>query len=215
MRYIKYLAIVLIITGIASSYFYFSHSINFIKKSSATIISNLQEIREIDKFYTGIYHIPLIDLERGYLKRDMIKEGVKAYFNPFTLYEKGRRLINDEPLIQGDEGKNVVKGCCSKKYEVAVGYDHLMKILENESLIENICKGDSSKLPEPEILAVNCKSTTTLGKYDSTGACYAWDSNEEQRKKIIRQVMKDYGILKQVEQRGKESLKNLITAFCL
>lgn len=133
---------------------------------------------------------------------------------PWELFEKGRRYLNNEALIQGDEGRAVIKGCCAKKYEVAFGYDHLMSIFENQDMITNICGGNLSSLPNPEILAINCKSTQSFGSYDSRGACYGWDSNDAQRKSLIRKVMKEDGILDKVNERGKDALKKLLIAFC-
>lgn len=212
MRYIFIAIAIVILAGAAASFHYLKNAVSIERQSATTIISSLQKTRDVDKLYTGIYHIPVIDFEKGYLKRDMVKEGLRMGTGPLVLIDKGMKLFNNQPLM--DENKLKVKGCCTKKYEVAFGYDHLMDILGNESLIGDICQGETSHLPDPQILAVNCKSTVSHGKYTSSGACYGWDSNDGERKRIIQQVMTEDGILPQVNSRAKEALKNLLLAFC-
>lgn len=213
MKYLKWLVLLLVLAVAAICIYFVKNPMNIERQSITTIISSLQKTKELDKLYTGVYHIPVIDIAKGYLKRDMLKEGIKC-INPFKLIEKGKRFLDNESLMKGDEGRAIVKGCCSKKYEVAVGYDHLLQILENETMIENACKGNISALPDPQILAVNCKSTSSYGKYDSSGECYSWDSDHARRQDILSKVMASDGILEQVNTRGKESLKNLLMAFC-
>lgn len=212
MKKIVAFAILILALG-AGAYWALNTMVSIPKKSASTIISSLQKTKDIDKLYTGTYLIPVIDLERGILKRDYVKEGVKM-FNPLKMAEKAMRLIDNKPAINEDEVKKVVKGCCFKKYEVAVGYDNLMQILNNEEYINAACKGNLSALPNPQILAVNCRSTQSQGKYDSSGSCYGWDSNAATRKAVITKAMKEEGILEKVSARGKESLKNFLSAFC-
>lgn len=213
MKKILVLAILVLSLG-AGAYWTFTSMASIPKKSVSTIISSLQKTKDIDKLYTGTYLIPVIDIERGILKRDYVKEGVTTWFNPVKMAEKAMRLIEDKPVINEAEAKRVVKGCCFKKYEVAVGYDHLMQLLNNEEYINAACKGNLSALPAPQILAVNCRSTESRGKYDSSGQCYGWDSNDATRKSVIRKAMQEEGILEKVSDRGKESLKNFLSAFC-
>lgn len=214
MKYVKYLIIFGLIatTGVAA--WQFRHFFHLERKSATAILFSLQKTKGIDRLYTGIYHIPIMDLHTGYLKRDVLNEGIKTYFNPVKQFEKIRRFVKDEPLLQGNEARNVVTGCCSKKYEVAIGYDHLLQLLQDEALVTEICSGNLAKLPEPEILAVNCKSTTVFGKYDSSGACYTWDSDEKLRKQIIHDTMQADDVLASINSRGKDALKNFIIAFC-
>lgn len=213
MKKIAILAILVLAAGVGA-YWALNGMVSIPKKSVSTIISSLQKTKDIDKLYTGVYLIPVIDLERGILKRDALKEGVKTYLNPFKLAEKAQRFLDDKPLVNETEAKQVVKGCCYKKYEVAVGYDNLMQILNNDEYINAACKGNLSALPSPQILAVNCRSTEAQGKYDSSGSCYGWDSNDATRKKIIIQAMEEEGILEKISSRGKDSLKNFLSAFC-
>lgn len=213
MKKIALFALILIGLGVGA-YFAINGMVSIPKKSVSTIISSLQKTKDIDKLYTGVYLIPVIDLERGVLKRDALKEGVKTYFNPFKLAEKAQRFFDDKPLVNETEAKQVVKGCCYKKYEVAVGYNNLMRILNNDEYISAVCKGNLSTLPDPQILAVNCISTEAQGKYDSSGSCYGWDSNDLTRKKIISKAMEEEGILGKITSRGKDSLRNFLSAFC-
>lgn len=213
MKKILLLAILVLALG-AGAYWTFSSMVSIPKQSVSTIISSLQKTKDIDKLYTGTYLIPVIDLERGILKRDLVKEGVSTWFNPLKMAEKAKRFIDDKPIINEEEAKRVVKGCCFKKYEVAVGYDNLMQLLNTEEYINAACKGNLNGLPDPQILAVNCRSTEAQGKYDSSGSCYGWDSNDATRKTVITKVMEEEGILGKVSARGKESLKNFLSAFC-
>lgn len=214
MKYLKYIIVLAIVAIIGAAAWRFTHFTPLERKSATSILSSLQNTRGIERLYTGIYHMPIMDLRNGYLKRDIVTEGVKLYFNPFRQVEAIRRLIRDEPFFQGDEAKIVVTGCCSKKYEVAFGYDNLLKLLQDETLIQEVCAGNTASLPEPEILAVNCKSTAVYGKYDSSGNCYTWDSDEALRKRIIRQALKDDDVLPAINGRGREALKNFVGAFC-
>lgn len=213
MKKVLVLAILVLALGVGA-YGTFSSMVSIPKKSASTIISSLQKTKDIEKLYTGTYLIPVIDFKWGILKRDYVKEGVSTWFNPFKMAEKAKRFIDDQPIINEEEAKRVVKGCCFKKYEVAVGYDDLMQILNNEEYIRAACKGDLNALPNPQILAVNCRSTEAQGKYDSSGSCYGWDSNDATRKIVITKAMEEEGISGKVSARGKESLKNFLSAFC-
>lgn len=211
----KYAILALLAVAIcAGAYWASTRMVSLPKKSASTLISSLQKTKDIDKLYTGVYLIPVIDLERGVLKRDAIKEGVKTYLNPLKLAEKTQRLFDDKPLVKESEAKQVVKGCCYKKYEVAVGYDNLMQILSNDEYVLAACSSNLDRLPPPQILAVNCRSTESKGKYDSSGSCYGWDSDDATRKKVITKVMNEEGIEGKIISRGKESLKNFLSAFC-
>lgn len=218
MKKILVLAILVLSLG-AGAYWTFTSMASIPKKSVSTIISSLQKTKDIDKLYTGTYLIPVIDEEWGLLKRDYVKEGARILFTPMEMVGKTMRLIQGKPVINEAEAKRiaqllVVKGYCFKKYEVAVGYDHLMQLLNNEEYINAACKGNLSALPAPQILAVNCRSTESRGKYDSSGQCYGWDSNDATRKSVITKAMQEEGILEKVSDRGKESLKNFLSAFC-
>lgn len=215
MKMMKYVILALLAVAIgAGAYWASTIMVSLPKESSSTLISSLQKTKDIDKLYTGVYLIPVIDLERGILKRDAIKEGVKTYLNPLKLAEKAQRLFEDKPLVKESEAKQVVKGCCYKKYEVAVGYDNLMQILSNDEYVLAACNSNLDRLPPPQILAVNCRSTESKGKYDSSGSCYGWDSDDATRKKVITKVMNEEGIEGKITSRGKESLKNFLSAFC-
>lgn len=169
------------------------------KKSASTIICSLQEKREIDKFYTGKYLIPVLEESRGPLKRDMAKSVITGAWN----------------LLAGktseEETRLVVKGYCLRMYEVSFGYDNLMQILENQDYLDAARSGNLAALPSPQILAVNGQKREIQGNY--SGFCVAWDSNEALRKRIILKTMEEEGILQSVTQRGREYLANLLSAF--
>lgn len=150
----------------------------------------LQETRDVDKLYTGVYLIPVLDRQYGELKRDVITN----FFR--------------------DEKKEVVKAYCIKKYEVSMGYDNITALLSDQELIHNVCTGRTEKLPEPQILAVNSQSGPSTSKYSSDGQCHRWDKDKELRNNVIRAEMQNSKILEQINKRGRESLKSLASLFC-
>ena len=216
------LPLVVIAALIAGDWYYMGNFFHIERNSTTEIISSLQKTREIDKLYTGVYYIPIIDVEMGFLKRDIIKEGLIEglktqipIYGLFKIYEQGKKFMNDQPVLDIDKNKEVIIGTCTKRYEVAVGYDHLLKMMEDRDFIAEICSGDFKNLPEPEILAVNSASVDVLGKYDSSGACFKWDSQPEVRKKLILTSIHEDGLLKQIMETGKTALKNIISPLCV
>ncbi len=150
----------------------------------------LLETREIDRLYTGVYLIPVLDRQYGELKRDVIT-------NFFS-----------------DEKKEVVKAYCIKKYEVSMGYDNITDLLNDQEFLHNVCTGRTDNLPEPQILTVNAQSGSSTSKYSSDGQCHRWDKDKELRNNVIRAEMHNSKILDQVNKRGRESLKSLVSPFC-
>lgn len=158
-------------------------------KPHASIAFALQKTKDIDKLYTGVYLVPVVDLQWGTLKRDTWK-----IFS---------------------EDKEVVKAYCLKKYEVYVGYDNITDLLSDQKLIENVCTGRTDKLPEPQILAVKpLPGSGPSAKYDVNGPCYKWDSNERQRKDILMTTMHNGSNLEKINKHGRASLKSLASLFC-
>lgn len=188
----KSLIICLIIACIAAAAVYEKDRLfQFLNPKPHTSIEvAFQKTKEIDKLYTGVYLIPVLDLQMGTLKRDMLT-------NLFS-----------------DNEKKVVKAYCVKKYEVSVGYDDLTAILSDKEVIKNACAGNTDKLPDPQILAVNTRETTATKNYKGDGMCYRLDSLEEQRRNVIRTAMQDAHILENINERGRESLKTLASIFC-
>ncbi len=183
----RIIAIIILVAAGCGGYWLY----NATKKVSVTNFQVvLQETREIDKLYTGVYLVPVLDLQYGELKRDKI-------LNFFS-----------------DEKKEVVKAYCIKKYEVYVGYDNLTELLSDKEVIKNACSNKIDSLPEPQILATNSLSGPTSGNYTSDGLCYRWDSDKKQRNDVIRVEMHNSKILDQVNKRGRESLKSLASVFC-
>ena len=188
---------VLIIGGIL----FFMHNPSKPKTVVSTSVV-LQKTKEIDKLYTGVYIIPAIDRKYGYRKRDL-----PSHF--LNQAKEWAGLGNG-----GDEQKKVIKGYCKKRYEVSVGYDNISELLSNKELIDNACHGRSEKLPNPQILAVNCRNTEARGDYSGNDMCYRWDVDEKMRKSLLLAEMKNNKIIDKVNKRGRESLKTLATIFC-
>ncbi len=160
----------------------------FFPKPYTSIALSLQKTKEIDKLYTGVYLIPVVDLQWGTIKRDKWK------------------IFSDD--------NEVVKEYCLRKYEVSVGYDNLTALLSDQVLIDNACHGRTDKLPDPQILAVNPKERKPSRNYNPNGPCYSWDSNERQRKELLMTTMHNASNLEHINKHGRESLKALASIFC-
>ena len=184
-------ALAIVILAAAGCYFFFRTTV---PKVSMSVI--LQETKEIDKLYTGVYIIPAIDVNYGTLKRDKPKEFLHKTLGLFS------------------EADQVVKGYCTKRYEVAVGYDNVMALLSDKEIIARACSNKVDELPDPEILAANSHHNKVEGDYDGGGLCYRWDQNEDLRKAKILEEMRRNNIIGQVNKRGRESLKTLASIFC-
>ena len=145
----------------------------------------------------------------------MVKDLAQKIIHPSEMWTWAKNgFENGSDETESNDGKKVVKGYCLKKYEVSVGYDNITELFGNQEVITAICGGDKNSLPQPQILAVNCKCTDIQGDYTTQGACYQWDSNEALRKEIILTRMENDGILQKVTERGKESLKNFMSILC-
>ena len=160
------------------------HRLKSNPKIKVSISHVFQKTKEIDKLYTGVYIIPALDKKYGFLKRDILNH------------------------------KEVVKGYCKKRYEVFVGYEKISELLGHKEVIDNACHGRTDNLPNPQILAVNCRNTEVRGDYSGDGICYSWDVDEETRREEILVQMKTDNIFGKVNKRGRESLKTLATIFC-
>ncbi len=180
--------IVFILVGAAATYGGYRLYCFLYPKPHTSISFALQKTKEIDKLYTGVYLVPVLDLQWGTLKRDLWKVF--------------------------DEDKDVVKEYCLRKYEVSVGYDNITALLSDQQLINNVCQGKTDKLPEPQILAVKPLNRYPSKNYDPNGPCYSWDSNERQRKDVIMMTMHNASNLEHINRHGRESLKSLASLFC-
>ena len=179
--------------------YYFSRPSN--PKTKVSIAHVLQKTKEIDKLYTGVYIVPALDKKYGYRKRDL----------PMHYLNQVGQTIG---IGSSDESKKVVKGYCKKRYEVSVGYDNISELLGNKEVIDNACHGRTDKLPNPQILAVNCRNTEVRGDYSGDNRCYKWDVDDNMRRSVLLGQMKTDKILEKVNRRGRESLKTLATIFC-
>ena len=174
----------------------------------------LQKTKEIDKLYTGVYIIPAVDKKYGMLKRDIATSLAKNIFNPLTMLDTAKSMMGEENATIQNDTKKVVKGYCKKRYEVSVGYANISALLSDKEIINNACHGNVDKLPNPEILAVNCRNTETRGEYSGKDMCFKWDNDENMRKALLTAQMKNNNILDKVNRRGRESLKTIATIFC-
>lgn len=193
--------IVTLISLCICTYSYFKKSSNIHDRIS--FHSALQKTKEIEKLFTGIYLVYVLDKSYGLKKRDIPSH----FFNRAvdTLYVMSHK---------NHKSKKVIKGFCKKRYEVYMGYDNLTDLLQNSDIIENACHGRTDKLPNPKILAVNCKNTDARGDYKGDGMCYRWDREESLRNDVLLAQMRDDNILEKVNKRGRESLKTIANLFC-
>lgn len=195
---LKIVLLILIAVSIGGYYLYVPQNGN----TRIIITHALQKTKEIDKLYTGVYIIPAVDKKYDFRKRDLPMHYLKQLGHTIGIGSGG----NDD--------KKVVKGYCKKRYEVSVGYDNISDLLANKELIENACQGRTDKLPNPQILAVNCLNTEARGDYSGNDRCYRWDTDEKMRRSLLMGQMKYDNILEKVNKRGRESLKTLASIFC-
>lgn len=187
-----------IVAGVAA---YFQFGLPGSPKTQVSMSVALQKTKEIDRLYTGVYLIPVLDRKFGTLKRDKPKEWINT----------AREKLGMEA---GAEVQKVVKGYCKKRYEVSVGYDNISALLSDKELVANACAGRTEKLPAPRILAVNCRNTETRGDYGGNDICHRWDRDEAMRMSMLNAEMRNNNITEKVNMRGRESLKTLATLFC-
>ena len=193
------IAIAIIILSIGV--YFFGKSSNL--KTRVSISHVHQKTKEIDKLYTGVYIVPAVDKKYGFRKRDLPMHYLNQLGQNISLGSK-----------ENSEAQKVVKGYCKKRYEVSVGYENISELLENKEVIDNACHGRMDKLPNPQILAVNCRNTEARGDYNGEDRCYRWDTDEKMRKALLMSQMRNDNILEKINKRGRESLKTLATIFC-
>ena len=173
------IAVVAIIAIVSGSIFLYKYLAN--DRVNTTTTSYTLATKEIKKFYTGAYLIPLYDTKKGYLKRQAID-----------------RIIGNP--------EKVVKGYCRRDFMVYVGYDNLDEILQDSTVINNIKRGDIYSLPKPKILAINGIKTSRLGDYTTEGACYQWDSNQQERERLIIEQLNRFEIYNTIVHNAQKSL---------
>lgn len=197
----KIISIGIVIIILSFGGYFFSKSSSL--KTKVSISHVLQKTKEIDKLYTGVYIIPAVDKKYGFRKRDLPMHYLNQLGQSIGIGSK-----------ENSEGQKVIKGYCKKRYEVSVGYDNISELLGNKEVIDNACHGRTDKLPNPQILAVNCRNTEARGDYNGDDRCYRWDTDEKMRKTLLLAQMKNDNILEKINKRGRESLKTLATIFC-
>ena len=191
----------IILITFACTYNYFNNHKK--PQNRVSFHSALQKTKEIDKLFTGVYVVPVLDKKYGYIKRDILKE---------KLNDLKERVGSNHNVVQKPE--KVIKGYCKKRFEVYVGYENISELLRNRDIIDNACHGHTDKLPNPKILAVNCKNTEVRGNYEESDMCYSWDINANLRNSIIINQMTEDNIIEKINKRGRESLKTIAMIFC-
>ena len=160
------------------------------------VISELTEMREINRLYTGSYLVPVLDVSYGGLKRDLLKD------TPLI----GNIIGGSEPL------KAIPRGYCLKKFDIGFGYDNVLDLLQDETFMGRVCSGDLAALPAPRLLAANSKSTEVSGDY--TGSCRELDQNQHFRQAAIYQELAQGEALNNINEHGRKSLYSLASLLC-
>jgi len=165
---------------------YFSNSNIPETRQSAEFI----EYKPIDKLFTAFAYVPIIDYERGYLKRDFVSK------------------------LKDDKSKQIIKGYCYRQYDVGIGYDNTSDLFQEFQ--EAACQGSYEKLPVPVILSVNAFSSEVFGEYTRMD-CDSWDmENSEGRKSqevILKQLQED-GQWDKIVANSQKALSSFIRVYC-
>jgi len=192
----KFIKLIFLITLVLIGYFAWDRYISslghtlFQGRTQTLLMSELIEMKEINKLYTMRYLVPVLDMNVGELKRDVYKKYI-----PGT-----------------NDAEKVVLGYCLKKYDIGIGYDNVLEILQDETIIRSVCSGRKDKLPNPKILSANSRSSEIGGKY--TGECNNWDNNKELRQQIILKELEKGDSLKNINSHSITSLYSLASLLC-
>ena len=160
-------------------------------RERVVITSALMAMKEINRLYTGSYMVPVLDISysNGSLKHDLLS------IFPVDL----------EP------SKRVPKGYCLKKFDVGFGYDNVLDLLQDETVMSHVCAGNPAALPKPKLLSVNSKTTEINGDY--TGFCRDLDQNQDFRRAAIHLAQQGEAI-KKINENGQKSLYALASLLC-
>jgi hypothetical protein len=132
------------------------------------------------------------------------------------LARKTAELIKPDAPKSGaaDAPKLVPKGYCLKKYDIGFGYDNVLDLLLDETVMGRVCGGDLSALPLPKLLSINCKTTEINGDYK--GGCHDWDlaQNLPNREEMIYRELAQGEALKKINEHGQKALHSLAALLC-
>lgn len=161
--------------------------VNISQKSMVASIFNLKNIVQVDASFAGTKNI-----EKLYTSNSIVVlEDLKTKNNE-----------EDGPLI----------GVCTRRYEVNIGYDDVSKLFDNATVMQNVCKGDYSSLPKPEILAVNNVNQDIKGNFSIDDDCFKYETDPEHRKNAIRLLLLRHHVLNVNE--SKKKLQTFLSMDC-
>lgn len=161
----------------------------YISKGGKTkIYAELTEYQPIDKLFTSFAYVPLLDLKKGTLKRQL------------TVF------------VDGGKSK-VVKGYCARYYDVGVGYNNTTELIKKYQNIA--CQEKDDQLPEPEILSLNATSSSCSGDY-SRIECDSWDKGDRKRasKDYVLTKLKHDKQWDIIAENSKKILGSFIRIYC-
>ena len=156
--------------------------VNISQKSMVASIFNLKNIVQVDASFAGTKNI-----EKLYTS------------NSIVVLENNEE---DGPLI----------GVCTRRYEVNIGYDDVSKLFDDTTVMQNVCKGDYSSLPKPEILAVNNVNQDIKGNFSIDDDCFKYETDPKHRKNAIYLLLLRHHVLNVNE--SKKKLQTFLSMDC-
>ena len=120
--------------------------------------------------------------------------GIKTVEKLYT----GFAAIDMEDMHYGESmlSGRYLDGVCIKKYRIYYGYRDIGKYLDDEQVMNAVCRGNAADLPKPALLSVNSQNQEPYGNYDVSGRCYTWDTDPESRKAMLMGFMNRYEVFK-------------------
>jgi len=183
--YIYYLIVITLIVSVGVFSFYKYK----IRGGKTAQYGGLLEFVSVDKMFTSFAYVPLIDYQKGYLKRDMV-------------------------VIPSLRPEKVIKGLCFRQYEIGIGYDNIAECFIKYKV--TACNGEYQKLPKPTILTTNPISSVTYGDY-SRKKCDTWDldiSGKRNSRKYIIDQLKEDGKWDKIVENSQKILYSFIRINC-
>ena len=119
--------------------------------------------------------------------------GIKTIEKLYT----GFSYIDMEDLHYGESlfSGRYLDGLCIRKYQISYGYQNIGKYLDDDKVMEAVCRGNAADLPKPEIMAANAITMELEGNYTVSGDCHGWDENEQRRNMMLMSFMNQHGLL--------------------
>ena len=119
--------------------------------------------------------------------------GIKTIEKLYT----GFSYIDMEDLHYGESlfSGRYLDGLCIRKYQISYGYQNIGKYLDDDKVMEAVCRGNTADLPKPEIMAANSLTMEQEGNYTVSGECHKWDENQQYRNMKLLGFMNQHGLL--------------------